>query len=172
MAKKCGIIKTPTKRRTVRWNIKSGLSHSGDHSKVKNGGRNGSRNRCLYNASTEKHGGVTHHINKGNDKDYRGRISVLNITNEKRPKIRPSSSGHTKTKGILVREIRNCVLGYGKQMTGRLKKERIKKDVRYQESREVTLEWWDYNYHSRVTSFLQFAQNKSHSFKKTNSLEF
>ncbi len=92
--------------------------------------------------------------------------SVLNITNEKRPKIRPSSSEHTKTKGILVREIRNCVLGYGKQMTGRLKKERIKKDVRYQESREVTLEWWDYNYHSRVTSFLQFAQNKSHSFKK------
>ena len=38
-------------------------------------------------------------------------------------------------------------------MLGRLTKERITKDVRYQESREVTLEWWDYNYHSRVTSF-------------------
>ena len=38
-------------------------------------------------------------------------------------------------------------------MTGRLTKARITKDVRYQESREVTLEWWDYNLHSRVTSF-------------------
>ena len=39
-------------------------------------------------------------------------------------------------------------------MMGRQTKERITKDVRYQESREVTLEWWDYNRHSRVTSFL------------------
>ena len=59
-------------------------------------------------------------------------------------------------------------------MTGRLTKERITKDARYQESREVTLEWWDYNLHSRVTSFfggtVQFAQNKSHTQEATRVL--
>ena len=38
--------------------------------------------------------------------------SVLNITNEKRPMARPQTDEHTKTKGILVRENGNCVLGY------------------------------------------------------------
>ena len=48
-------------------------------------------------------------------------------------KIRPSYNEHTKTKGILVRELRKCVLGYDGKMSGRLTKERITKDVRYQE---------------------------------------
>ena len=58
-------------------------------------------------------------------------------------------------------------------MAGRFTKERIKKDVRYQESREVTLEWWDYNYHSRVTSFFgghsHSAQNTSHYHSRVTS---
>ena len=62
----------------------------------------------------KKHGGVTHHINKGIAKEYRGSKPVLNITNEKRPKARPQTDIHTKTKGILLREMENCVLGYGK----------------------------------------------------------
>ena len=66
----------------------------------------------MCKASTEKHGGVTHDIEKGNEKDYRGRRSVLIIKNEKRPKLRPQPTHIQKTKGILVREIGYCVLGY------------------------------------------------------------
>ena len=46
-------------------------------------------------------------------------------------KIRPSYDEHTKTKGILVRELGKCVLGYDGTMTGRRKKARITEDVRY-----------------------------------------
>ena len=56
----------------------------------------------LYNASTEKQGAATHHIDKGNDKDYRGRKTVLNITNENVQKIRPQTGAHTKMKDILL----------------------------------------------------------------------
>ena len=60
-------------------------------------------------------------------------------------------------------------------MTGRLTKERITKDARYQESREVTLEWWDYNLHSRVTSFFGGngsirAEQKPHSKDNSDSV--
>ena len=64
-----------------------------------------------------------------------------------------------KTKGILLREVGIVFWNMKEKMTGRLTKERITKDVRYQESREVTLEWWDYNLHSRVTSFLSERRN-------------
>ena len=67
----------------------------------------------LYNASTEKHGGVTHHIDKGIDKEYRGRKNPFLTSRMKNvQETRPQTGVHTKTKGILVRENGNCVLGY------------------------------------------------------------
>ena len=91
---------------------------------------------------------------------------VLNITNEKRPRTSPLFNAHTKQRVFSLENVEIVFWVWRKWTTGRLTKERITKDVRYQESREVTLEWWDYNHHSRVTSFFRFAQNKSHYEKQ------
>ena len=44
----------------------------------------------------KKHGGVTHHIEKGIAKEYRGRKSVLTIANDKRPRTSPLFDAHTE----------------------------------------------------------------------------